>query len=120
MIVQQSFTFIDGELQIDDAFRILPCWMSSSAEVNDFCPVLCSGKAAQRVIDKVNARSRSLGLRFDSDGRPLVEVETDTQLPEIPVAEEALRAERIPSILYTLLDLDRIEDSDTLLTWKMG
>lgn len=105
VIVRQTFTFLDGELQVDDDLRLIPCWMSGNPEENDFCPTVKSGKAGEQILEKINSRSRQFGLSFDEKGRPLAEAAKDTELPPLPVAAEPLRAERIPEILYVLLGL---------------
>ena len=103
MIVQQTFTFVDGELQVDDAIRVFPCKMSGSDWRNDYRPILCTGEASEQVITKLNNLSRRLGLHFDKDGFPRVEPETDTELPLPPVAEEPLQPAVIPEPILVML-----------------
>ena len=109
VIAQQTFTFVDGELQLDDAVRLIPCRVSTHEEYNDYCPVPLTGKEARRVLRKINTRSEAFGLRFDGKGRPKVEPAADTELPPPVIAEEALRAEEIPSIIRVLLGVEDAE-----------
>ena len=105
VIAQQSFTFLDGELQRDDAVRLIPCAMSSRADLNDYRPTVQTGKEARRILRKISARSELFGLAFDADGRPVIGPAEDAALPPPPVAAEPLEPEEIPAILYTLLEL---------------
>lgn len=106
VIAQQTFTFADGELQLDDAVRLIPCWMSTRQDINDCSPIPVSGKDARRVLRKINKRSEAFGLRFDSEGRPDVLPAEDTALPPPPAADEPLRPERVPAIIRTLLGVE--------------
>ena len=81
LIARQTFTFVDGELQLDDNVTIQPCWMSTRTDINDFCPILQSGDTGAAILDKVNALSEPLGLRFDPEGRPVVGHAEDAQRP---------------------------------------
>ena len=103
VIVQQTFTFVDGDLQLDDAVRLIPCWMSTRQDTNDCSPIPVSGKAARRVLAKINERSEAFGLRFNSKGRPDVTPAEDTAIPPAEIAAEPLRPERVPEIIRTLL-----------------
>ena len=104
MIARQTFTFVDGALQIDDDVTLLPCWMSTRTEVNDFCPLPQSGEIGAAILEKVNRLSRPLGLSFDAEGRPSVEPAADTQRPGDAPAQR-LTAERVPEIIHTLLTI---------------
>ena len=68
MIFQQTFTFVDGKLQVDDAVRAIPCRLSSVTNRNDYCPVALEGEEAAKVIDKLNLYSKEFGLVFDEEG----------------------------------------------------
>ena len=104
LIARQTFTFVDGELQLDDNVTILPCWMSTRTDINDFCPILQSGDTGAAILDKVNALSEPLGLRFDPEGRPVVGHAEDAQRPPYEDPARPLEAHRVPEIIYTLLD----------------
>lgn len=69
MIFQQTFTFVDGQLQTDtDAIRVIPCRLSSSTEKNDYCPMICEGEMAKETIANLNMYCEEFGIRFDVDG----------------------------------------------------
>ena len=53
LIFQQTFTFVDGELQKDDDVKFIPCRLSSTTEYNNYQPVIVDGEAAERVLGKV-------------------------------------------------------------------
>ena len=106
VIAQQTFTFVDGELQLDDAVRIIPCWLSGRKDINDYSPVVKDGDEGAHVLKKLNARSKRFGVKFDAEGRPRMGPAEDTELPPPPVADEPLQAEKIPAILRTLLDVN--------------
>ncbi len=70
MIFQQTFTFVDGELQVDvlDA-QIIPCRLSSVDSYNDFQPTIAQGETKANIISLVNTYSSALGsVSFDEDG----------------------------------------------------
>lgn len=68
MIVQQTFTFVDGEKQEDTVFRVIPCSISSVKERNDYRPTPAQGDEARRILERINGYSESFGLQFDADG----------------------------------------------------
>lgn len=69
MIYQQTFTFVDGELQKQVDARIIPCTVSSVSGYNDFQPTVVSGEKKQDILDKVNEYSAPYsGISFDSEG----------------------------------------------------
>lgn len=68
MIIQQTFTFIDGEKQEDTEFRMIPCGITSDRSRNDYRPTPETGEQAQRIIGRVNEYSAGFGLSFDEDG----------------------------------------------------
>lgn len=106
VIAQQTFTFTDGELQLDDAVRLIPCRMSTRKDINNYSPVVLTDKDARRVIRKINVRSRSFGLRFNDEGRPEAAPAEDTALPPAETAPGPLRAEEIPVIIRVLLGME--------------
>ena len=103
MIAQQTFTFVDGRLTVDDNVTILPCWMSTRTEINDFCPVIKDGTAGSEIIEKINALSEELGTSFDRLGHPTLAPETETERDACDPAACNREPPRIPSIIYTLL-----------------
>lgn len=71
MIYQQTFTFVDGVLQENAPFTIIPCRLSSSENKNDYCPQILEGEDAQEVIDFLNELSKDLGVVIEGvPGRP--------------------------------------------------
>lgn len=71
LIVQQTFTFIDGEKQDETQLKVIPCSVSSVRTRNDYKPTPAEGEEAARIINKLNDCSRDLGLQFDGDGYPI-------------------------------------------------
>lgn len=103
MIAQQTFTFVDGELIVDDNVTIIPCWMSGSMEINDFCPAIKDGEVGNGIINKVNALSEGLGTSFDDLGHPAMEPAEDIEREGCEAFPYEREPERVPSIIYTLL-----------------
>lgn len=70
LIVQQTFTFIDGIKQEESQLKVIPCSVSSVTDRNDYKPTPKEGEEARRILDKLNKYSLELGLQFDKDGHP--------------------------------------------------
>lgn len=70
LIVQQTFTFIDGVLQDETVLKVIPCSISSVSDRNDYKPTPAEGKDAGRILNKLNQSSLEFGLQFDQDGYP--------------------------------------------------
>lgn len=68
IIVQQTFTFINGEKQENDGIRMIPCSVSSVTNRNDFRPTPAEGEEAQRIINRMNEYSKDFGVEFDKEG----------------------------------------------------
>jgi len=68
MIWQQTFTFLDGELQVDSNVKVIPCRLSSRTDTNDYCPEILTGDAGQKVINQINQYSSEFHISFNSDG----------------------------------------------------
>lgn len=68
MIFQQTFTFVDGQLQEDLDARIIPCSLSSVSSRNDFQPTPLEGEEASRVIGRLNEFSKEMGVAIEPDG----------------------------------------------------
>ncbi len=119
MIAQQTFTFVDGELQLDDAVQLIPCWMSGRRDINDYSPVIQTGSEAKKILKRINERSARFGTEFDAEGRPCMGPAADTAIPSVPVAKEPLVPERIPAIIRTLLNVEESGDVAGLaVEWK--
>lgn len=56
-IFQQTFTFIDGQLQLDDNIKLYPASVSSIKRNNNYQPTPLEGDEAQRVLKKILDRS---------------------------------------------------------------
>ena len=103
MIAQQTFTFVDGSLIVDDNVKLIPCWMSTSEEINDFCPVIKHGISGSAIIDKVNALSTDFEISFDVNGHPSIAPEIDIERIACDASPYKQAPSRVPSIIYTLL-----------------
>ncbi len=103
MIVQQTFTFVNGKLQIDDNVRLIPCWISGSRKVSNYQPVIKKGAAGRKIIRKINTRSKKFGMKFDYSGKPVAAPAADTKLPENTDKAPGQKPKKIPSIIYKLL-----------------
>ena len=64
MIFQQSFTFKDGKLVLDDtmrkAARVVPCLVSSTSSYNDYQPTPLTGDSGSSAIEQLNNYSANL------------------------------------------------------------
>lgn len=68
IIFQQTFTFVDGELQEETEARVIPCSVSSVSNRNDYKPTPAEGSEAQRILDRMNEYSIQFGVQFDEAG----------------------------------------------------
>lgn len=68
MIFQQTFTFVEGQLQEELNAKVIPCSVSSVSNRNNFQPTPLEGEEAKRVIDKLNEFSKDLGVEINEDG----------------------------------------------------
>ncbi len=70
MIFQQTFSIVDGEVQVEDLeASIIPCRLSSANSYNDFQPTIATGDTKANIISLVNTYSAALGeVSFDDDG----------------------------------------------------
>lgn len=71
LIIQQTFTFIDGIKQENTQLKVIPCSISSVSKRNDYKPTPAEGEEAIRILEKLNTYSQEFDLRFDSDGYPV-------------------------------------------------
>lgn len=83
MMYQQTFTFKDGQLVMDDATKaqvdIIPCSVSSSSSINNYQPTPLTGERGSAVVSKLNGFSKKLSgtpvsfdTELDSGGRAAV------------------------------------------------
>lgn len=68
-IFQQTFTFVDGELQYDLNAKFIPCSLSGQTNRNNYQPVLAEGEEYDRIIAKMSEYCAQFGLKMSSDGR---------------------------------------------------
>ena len=68
IIFQQTFTFLDGELQADQSARVIPCSISSVSNRNNYQPTPAEGDEAQRILDRMNKYSMQFQVQFDEEG----------------------------------------------------
>lgn len=57
VILQQTFTLNDGEVQGQAELNLIPCSMSSQVGRNDYCPTPAEESEAQRIVDKLYSLS---------------------------------------------------------------
>lgn len=68
MIYQQTFTFVDGELQGDMDAKVIPCSISSVSNRNNFQPTPLEGEKAEKVIERLNEYSADMGIVISEEG----------------------------------------------------
>ena len=61
-IYRQVFTFIDGTLQVDDNYVIIPARVSGHDDYNDYQPKLAEGEQKTAIEQKLTEYSAKLGL----------------------------------------------------------
>lgn len=68
-IFQQTFMFVDGELQNNLSAKMIPCTISSTNSVNDFQPTVASGERKATIIEELNEYSKPYSeLQLDAEG----------------------------------------------------
>ena len=70
MIFQQTFTLVNGEVQDDADYNIIPCSISTETTANTYCPTPATGEEAQRILTKIYDMSAQLedGISPKEDG----------------------------------------------------
>ena len=69
-IYQQTFNFLDGQLQPDINACIIPCTLSSTQSANDFQPTVAENGKKQEIIDLMNTYSQNYSnIGFYEDGK---------------------------------------------------
>ena len=63
-IWQQTFTFIDGNLQLDDNIKIIPTYVSSVKNTNNYQPTILDGDDKIRVINKIKKYSTGFNYEY--------------------------------------------------------
>lgn len=71
MIFQQSFVFQGDKLLKDQSkAKAIPCSVSSTSGINNYQPVVATGKNKQRILKKIDRYSRPLGVTLrDKNGK---------------------------------------------------
>lgn len=67
-IFQQTFTFLDGQLQPGVNAKFIPCLLSGEKGLNDYCPVPAIDMEFDRIIQKINGYSASFDFAWSEDG----------------------------------------------------
>ncbi|MFR1449906.1 MAG: CapA family protein [Beduini sp.] len=57
MIFQQTFTFVNDNLQLDDNTNVIPCSISSVSGYNDYAPTISSDLEKDRITEKIRKLS---------------------------------------------------------------
>ncbi len=60
MIFQQTFTLVNGEVQDNADYNIIPCSISTETTANTYCPTPATGEEAQRILTKIYDMSAQL------------------------------------------------------------
>ncbi len=69
MVYQQTFTFVDGELQTDLEAKIIPARVSGSDYYNNYQPIIAEGDQKAEIIKIMNDISAPFGgVTFDEEG----------------------------------------------------
>jgi len=63
MIFQQTFTFVNGQLQPDDNIKIIPASVSGTPYYNNYQPVVLEGSERDRVFQKIMRYSSGFEYR---------------------------------------------------------
>lgn len=71
MIFQQTFVFREKELLKDRSkAKVIPCSVSSTSGINNYQPVVATGKNRQRILRKIDGYSKPLGVTLrDKKGK---------------------------------------------------
>lgn len=73
IVFQQTFTFVDGELQEDVDARIIPSRVSGKNNSNNYQPIIATGEQAMDIIDKMNEYSSPYSeVSFDKEGNLII------------------------------------------------
>ncbi len=69
-IFQQTFTFVDGELQTDITAQMIPCTLSSVSGYNDFQPTVATETTKESIISNLNTYTGYVtkSVSLDADG----------------------------------------------------
>ena len=75
MIFQQTFTFVDGELQEDNVKNIIPCKISSAYTegYNNYQPLPVEGEVKEAIFTRIQEYSQAVGTELDVTGMGMKE-----------------------------------------------
>lgn len=75
MIYQQTFTFVDGQLQQDLNAQIIPCTVSGHDGYNDYQPAVAQGDRRTKILENVKQYSAAYSeVTFDESGKLVMNV----------------------------------------------
>jgi poly-gamma-glutamate synthesis protein (capsule biosynthesis protein) len=60
-IFQQTFTFVDGVLQETNDKNIIPAYISSLSNRNNYQPTPAHGTEAERILERIERYSQQIG-----------------------------------------------------------
>ncbi len=87
-LFQQTFTFVDGELQDNVNACIIPCTVSGHAAYNDFQPTVAEGDTWDGILSDMNEFSSALSEVFFLEDGTLTLNGTGSETPEEGEAPE--------------------------------
>jgi poly-gamma-glutamate synthesis protein (capsule biosynthesis protein) len=64
MIFQTTFGFDKNAKITKQEIQVIPCLVSTTWEINDYCPTILQGTDAQSTIDKVDTRSMEIASNY--------------------------------------------------------
>lgn len=69
MIFQQTFTVTEDGPEADDRVRVIPCYISSAWDCNNYQPTPAEGEEKTRIFEKLQELSQGLGKHNIFDGK---------------------------------------------------
>ena len=73
LIFQQTFTFVDGELELDDNINIIPASQSGVKYKNNYQPIILEGEERERVFNKI--MRYSMGFEYELEEEETEEID---------------------------------------------
>ena len=107
MIYQQTFTFENGELVVNDEtlqqMDVVPCSVSSTSSINNYQPMPLSGDSATTLLQKLNGYSQSLAgstvlVSETPDAEGLAKVQVESAKSTGSVSKAAVEAARLNAL----------------------
>lgn len=84
MIFQQTFTFEEGQESQAGEARVIPCFVSSVQNRNDYKPTPAEGEDRERIREKINECSKYFGVAVDEDGTLITVPAVEWPVEKIP------------------------------------